>query len=454
MKLAIIGGGGVRSIFLAKTIAQRARDLGITQLSLMDNDATKLKIYGRLAKETVEKLTPELCCTLTTDPVEAVRDADYIITTIRAGGDAMRVEDEMIALRAGVLGQETTGAAGFSFAMRSIPELLKYCGLIEKYARPGAKLFNFTNPAGLVSQALYQAGVRFAYGICDAPSGMLRQFANHLNLDAAHMKAELFGLNHFSWFQSIQYDGRELLPQLISDRSAYARTDMRYFDPELLQRIQLIPNEYLNYYYYPERALKNLQNCSETRAQLIQRVNSNMTNELLRMENDSFDDRLQVFKRWYGERENNYMAAETGIKRDQQWSFSINAPDDGGYAGVAMRYIEIINSGVPGDMILCVPNGNAIAALEPEDVIEATCTVSRDGCQAHAFPRLHPREAEWIRRMKAYERTAARAILSGSRDDAIDALMLHPLVNSYSIAKRLTDEYTVLNAAYACGRKP
>jgi len=189
MKLTVIGGGGVRSMFLAKSIAQRAHDLHITELVFMDCDADKLRIYGGLARHVARLLDPALKFTLTTDADEAVRDADYIITTIRVGGDHTRVRDERIALDLGILGQETTGAAGLSFAMRSVPALADYCERIKRLSKPTVKVFNFTNPAGVVSQALRDMGYDFTYGICDAPSGMLHQFADLYGVDASPLWA-------------------------------------------------------------------------------------------------------------------------------------------------------------------------------------------------------------------------------------------------------------------------
>ena len=178
MKLTVIGGGGVRSLMLAKSLAQNAKEYNITHIVFMDNNVQKLNIFGALAREVAIRIMPSLDFTLTTNPVEAIQSADYIITTIRAGEDDMRIRDERIALAHNVLGQETTGAAGFSFAMRSVPALAEYCELVRKYANPNAKVFNFTNPAGVVSQTLRDMGYDFTFGICDAPTGMLRSFAH------------------------------------------------------------------------------------------------------------------------------------------------------------------------------------------------------------------------------------------------------------------------------------
>ena len=196
MKLSVIGGGGVRSPLLAKSIAQRAKKLGITELVFMDIDEEKLRIYGGLSAELSRRLNPKLAFSVTKDPVEAVRDADYLITAIRVGGDSLRVQDERIALSLGVLGQETTGAAGFSFSMRSVPALAEYCELARRYAKPSIKVFNFTNPAGLVSQTLRDMGYDFTYGICDAPIGMLSQFAALYGVRPEELEGECLSLIH------------------------------------------------------------------------------------------------------------------------------------------------------------------------------------------------------------------------------------------------------------------
>ena len=208
-------------MFLAKSIAQKARRLHIDELCFMDNNEKKLNIYGGMASHVARLLCPELKFSLTTDKIEAVTDADYVITTIRVGEDDMRAKDERIALNKGVLGQETTGAAGFSFAMRSVPALAEYCELIKKYAKPDVKVFNFTNPAGVVSQTLRDMGYDFTYGICDAPSGMLRSFALLYNENPDNISGEVYGLNHLSYFKSIILNGKEIMPELIENDECF-----------------------------------------------------------------------------------------------------------------------------------------------------------------------------------------------------------------------------------------
>lgn len=456
MKLTVIGGGGVRSLFLAKSLAQQAKKLGITSLVFMDNDADKLRIYGTLARHVATMLEPSVELTLTADPVEAVRDADYVITTIRVGGDHTRVRDERIALSRNVLGQETTGAAGVSFAMRSIPVLAEYCELVKRYARPGAKVFNFTNPAGVVSQAMHDMGYDFTFGICDAPSGMLRQFADLYGADPANVQGECYGLNHLSFFSSITIDGREVVPELIENDEAYIHTDLHFFDKDLVRSRKSILNEYLYYFYYRERAVENIQRAGITRGEMIEEINRSMTAELAGVDVDNdFDTALAIYEKWYGKRENAYMANETGMKREKPWSFDVFSPDAGGYAGVALRYIGLERSGEQGSMILCAPNNGAIPTLENDDVVEITCDVTPDGCTPHRFELedIPAGNLELIRRVKYYERLAARGIVNRSRADIVECLTMHPLVNSYSLATDLADRYIELNEPYISGWK-
>ncbi|MBE6827549.1 MAG: 6-phospho-beta-glucosidase [Ruminococcaceae bacterium] len=452
MKLAVIGGGGVRSMFLAKSLAQRAGELGIDTLCFMDNDETKLNIYGKMAQHTARIINPDISFLLTSDAKQAVTNADYVITTIREGGDEMRVKDERIALDLGVLGQETTGAAGFSFAIRSVNVLAEYCELIKKYAKPDCKVFNFTNPAGVVSQTLRDMGYGFTYGICDAPSGMLNSFAKLYGSKEGSVKGEVYGLNHLSYFKSITLDGREIMPELIENDEAYEKTDMRYFEKDLLRERKCILNEYLYYFYYREKALSNILNAERTRGEQILEINKNMTAELMKTDIDNdFETALGIFEKWYGIRENNYMASETGVKRDTPWKFDINAKDSGGYAGVALKFIEIRNSKKTDSMILCVPNNGAINELEDGDVVEITCDIDENGVTPHRFDGLDAQNLEIIRRVKIYERLASKAIREKSVQAAVEALTLHPLVNSYSVAKELVKNYLKLNEDYTEG---
>lgn len=449
MKLTVIGGGGVRSMFLAKSIAQKAEQLGIDHLVFMDNDSEKLNIYGKMAKKVSELLCPSLKFELTENAKKAISNADYIITTIRVGGDEMRVKDERIALELNLLGQETTGAAGLSFAMRSVSQLAEYCEMVKKYAKPNCKVFNFTNPAGVVSQTLRDMGYDFTYGICDAPSGMLRSFEKLYGAEEGSAKGEVYGLNHLSYFSSITINGKEVLNELIDNDQAYKETDMRYFEKKLLKERNAILNEYLYYFYYREKAIANILKADKTRGEQICDINRQMTKALKEIDIDNdFDKAFEIFEYWYGVRENNYMASETGVKRQEPWHFDIYQKDSGGYAGVALKFIEIANSKKQDSMILCVPNQGAINGLKDDDVVEITCDIDENGATPHKFGDVDEENLELIRRVKIYERLASQAIREKSKQKAVEALTLHPLVNSYSLASVLVEKYLELNKDY------
>ncbi len=445
MKLTVIGGGGVRSLFLAKSIALKARELNIDELVLMDTNDQKLEIFGSLAMEAAIRLAPHLKVSLTANVREAVRDADYVITTIRVGQDEARVADEKIAMDLHLLPQETIGACGFSFAMRSIPVLLDYCSLIRDFAKPSVQVFNFTNPAGLVSQALRDAGFDFTYGICDAPSGLLSQIADLKNVSVERLDMDCYGLNHLSWFPAVRLDGEDITRELIRNDRLYHETDMKFFEPELVQSYQALFNEYLYYYYYREQAVENILNAKLTRGQLIEQVNHQMIRDFSEHPERSFEERLKVFEHYYGIREDAYMASETGKKREKAFHFDLSAPDAGGYAGVALNFIRMRQQGYTGRMILSVPNQGSLPFLEQNDVAELSCIVDSNGVHPDPPTNFHPVACELIRRMKLYERWAAEAICSRNFDLSVRALQIHPLIESYSLAKSLAKSFFKLN---------
>ncbi len=234
MKLTVLGGGGVRSPFLAKSIVANSSRAGLTEIVFMDNNVKKLSIYGKLAQIIASKMDPNLKFSITTDAVEAVKNADFVITTLRVGEDEARTEDENIALDLGLLGQETTGAGGFAMAMRSIPALLDYCKLIERHANKNVLIFNFTNPSGLVTQALRSEGYNNVYGICDGPSTFKNELANLMSVPEDDLSMECFGLNHLSWYRNFKINGENISKELISNERLYSETDMSFFEPELI----------------------------------------------------------------------------------------------------------------------------------------------------------------------------------------------------------------------------
>ena len=308
MKLVVLGGGGVRSPFLAKSIALGAKEIGITETVFMDNNEEKLFTYGKIAKRISEMIYPELKFSLTSDAEEALRDADFVITTIRAEGDEGRVFDERTALNEGVLGQETTGAGGFAMALRSIRTLTEYCALAERVAKKDAPVYNFTNPSGLVTQALRTMGFKNVYGVCDAPSGFLRQLREitgekELNFDC-------YGLNHLSWFRNLNINGVDATELVMNHPDFYKKTEMRLFNEDILKLSDYdLPNEYLYFYHYRDKAVNSVLSSSETRGETILKINNHMLLEMRTIDIDNdFEKAFHCFMRHYAMRENSYFS--------------------------------------------------------------------------------------------------------------------------------------------------
>ena len=228
---------------------------------------------------------------------------------------------------------------------------------------------------------------------------------------------------------------------------------MGVFKKGLVEHMGCILNEYLYYFYYREQAIDNILNANITRGEVIRDVNIHMMEELSQMdiEND-FDNCLKVFDKWYGKREDAYMSNETGISRAKEpYHFDIYEKDAGGYAGVALKYIRTKLAGKESEMILCLPNQGAIPGLLDTDVVEVTCTLKDGECIPHKIENPGELQMELIRRVKAYERLASEALRTKSIAKAVDCLMVHPLVNSYSLAQQLVNEYLESNKEYTEG---
>ncbi|MBQ3708223.1 MAG: glycoside hydrolase [Clostridia bacterium] len=455
MKIGVLGGAGVRTVIFINGLLKRYRKLHIDEVVLYDIDFPKLAIIAKLCRHVVAREGCDLVVREVYDAVDAIRGMDYIVTTLRVGGDHSRVVDETVALQNGVIGQETTGVGGFSMAVRTIPVLIDYCRLIDEYA-PNAWIFNFTNPSGLVTQALHTAGFHRVIGICDAPSSMKYRMANDLGVTEEELYVEFFGLNHLSWITSVRVRGEEIMPKLIWDDGFLASIqELEIFDPDVIRMTGMLPNEYLYYYYHREKALANIQKSGKTRGQTIEEVNLAMMKELGEMDIDADPEgALQIFL-WYMQlRENSYMSIESGTaNRPLLEKGKLPVPEGMGYSGVMLDCIEGMQSAEGRTLVLSVLNQGAIPFLADEDVVEVTCKVSASGIEPVKQTAVPPLCELYIRLIKRYERLTVEAVFDGDEERAIEALMLHPLVNSYSLAKKLLADYDEAYGGPMLGRR-
>jgi 6-phospho-beta-glucosidase len=455
MKLALIGGGGVRGPLFVASALRRAERVGLEELCLMDVDAEKLAIFGELCREVGRRAESDVHITTTTDPRAALESASHVVTTIRVGFEQGRVHDERIALRHGVLGQETTGPGGFAMALRSIPAILEYAELLERVS-PGAWLFSFTNPAGLVTQALRDAGFARTIGICDGANVGHDSVARWLGVDARRLRAEVFGLNHLSWTRRVTLDGQDQLAPLLRDPAFLSGTMLKVFDPELVQRIGMWLNEYLFYYYYAERAVASIQADEKTRGEEIVELNRKLLEQLRAVDATREPAAgLAAFHAYLHRRHATYMHyAQPDAPSMEQADKHVEEPqaptgEEGeGYAGVALGIIEALETGEPLYTALNVPNEGAIDGMRPGDVVEVSCVVDREGVRPLPIGAIPEHQELLMRAVKHYERLTVEAIRTRSRATAVAALMSHPLVLSYSRARPLVEEYLVAHREY------
>ena len=448
MKLAVLGGGGVRSPFLAKSITSNAGLANIDEVVFMDNDFEKIRIFGGLAKIVSNKINKNVNFSYTTDAEKALKDADFVITTLRVGGDECRVFDERTALDLNLLGQETTGAGGFGMAMRSIPALLGYCDLARKVAKKNVLIFNFTNPSGLVTQAMRDAGHKNVFGICDAPSEFIKQLQRAYNVTPEDFSIKCYGLNHLSWFKEMIVKGEDVTQEFLDNKEKYLSTDMRSFEREIPEIFgDSLMNEYLQYYVYSEKKIQKILDAPQTRGELIQSVNAKMLEKLKDMDIEKNTvEAFDIFLEHYMIRENSYGFIETGVERidlmeKKTLEEFISEPDAGGYAAVALNFIKAYVSGDPCEMVLSVSNDGAIGELKDSDVVEVSCLIHQGSVKTVPVTDIDEMQVSLMRRMKLYERMAVDAIMSCSRKKAIKALMINPFVRSYSLACEIVDKY-------------
>ncbi|HZS94604.1 MAG TPA: glycoside hydrolase [Chloroflexota bacterium] len=447
MKLVIMGGAGVRCPLIMPPLVRRQEKLGLTEVVLMDVDEEKLSLIAPIARYAAERLGATFRISATSDAREALTGADAVITTVRVGTEEGRVRDERIAFDHGVLGQETTGAGGFAMALRTIPVIAGYARLMRELC-PDAWLLNFTNPAGLVVQALIDEvpDLKIA-GICDTPSFLHRSVAQLFDRQPQEVPVRFYGLNHLSWMPEALVDGENVVPTIIADPDLRSRIEkLAIFDPDLLALLGVLPNEYLYYYYYRDRALERMRAEGETRGEQICRLSSELMRDLREIDPERHPDRaLERYQEYIDERHGTYMARETGSgPRDKR-----EAEEGGeGYAGVALDILSAQSDG-GSEVVANVPNRGAVPGMRDDDVVEVACRVDSSGL--HPIPLendVPDHEFGLMLRVKEYERQTVEAIRTRSRKAAVEALLDHPLIGSYPISRALVDDYLEAHGAY------
>lgn len=450
MKLAILGGGGVRMPAFVRAVLT-SRPGAFDQISLFEPDDARRNTICRLAAELATALGQPGVVQVTGDAAEAFTGADYVFSAIRVGGDRGRVIDEEVALRRGIVGQETTGPGGCAMALRTIPVVLSYCELLSRCA-PDAVLINFTNPAGLITQAICAQGLVSAVGVCDTPGGTVSRMSDFLGAGTYEVAGSYAGLNHLGWVCSLRADGRERIGELLDRFEELQHFDHRFagFDPAVVRRVGAIPAEYVYYFYDPGRYVREVARAGTSRGQDVLALNS----ELLAGVSRAFADgdvqaAWSAYDTLMGVRRDTYMRTDTdgdngqGQARTLRAAAGATAIDSariGGYEGLALRVIDGLSGRAPGEAIVNLPSGTVLG-LDPGDVVELPARVEPAGLTPLPVPEL-PRPARaLIEQVKGYERGIVEAAMSGDAGLAGVALSEHPLVPGITAARELIDEY-------------
>ncbi|MET9443857.1 6-phospho-beta-glucosidase [Streptomyces sp. NPDC006610] len=449
MRLTILGGGGFRvPLVYGALLADRAEGR-VTRVVLHDVDRGRLSAVARVLAEQARAAgvpdAPEV--TATTDLDEALRGADFVFSAIRVGGLEGRAHDERVALAEGVLGQETVGAGGVAYGLRTVPVADAVARRVARLA-PDAWVINFTNPAGMVTEAMSRHLGDRVIGICDSPVGLGRRIARVLGADPRRAWIDYVGLNHLGWVRGLRVAGRDELPRLLADPELLGSFEEgRLFGPEWIRSLGAVPNEYLHYYYFNRETVRAYREAERTRGAFLRDQQAGFYARAVRPGVSA----LAAWEHTRAEREATYMAEN----REAAGAGEREADDlSGGYEKVALALMRAIARDERTTLILNVRNRGTLSVLDAEAVIEVPCLVDANGAHPVAVDPLPGHATGLVCAVKAVEREVLSAAGSGSRETAVKAFALHPLVDSVAVARRLLDGYTAVHPELAYLRRP
>jgi 6-phospho-beta-glucosidase len=505
VKLAILGGGGVRMpAFVRAVLASRPGMFD--EICLFEPAPERRNTICRLAAGIADALGHPGVVTVTPDAAEAFTGADYVFSAIRVGGDRGRVIDEEVALARGIVGQETTGPGGCAMALRTIPVVLAYCDLLSRCS-PDAVLINFTNPAGLITQAISAQGKVRAVGVCDTPGGTVERLAAFLGNGGpgdGGVAASYSGLNHLGWVSSVRIGGHERIGELLARFEELQGFDHRFaaFDPAMVRRVGALPTEYVYYFYDARRYLDGVARAGSSRGQDVLRLNNELLAALSKaFGSDGVDAAWSAYDMLLGVRRDTYMHTdmqgdsgqdEARARRAARPESGLAEARVGGYEGLALRVIDGLSGREPRELIVNTRNGGgagpqgrlteppgaqtrgaqtrgaqtrgaqtrgaqtrgtqnpaltgadgqlSLPFLGADDVVEVPALVSPDGVSPRPAAALPSSGQALVMQVKEYERGVVEAAMTGDAGLAGVALALHPLVPGITAARELIAEY-------------
>lgn len=403
LKITIIGSGSTYTPELVEGLINKKDSIPLKELYLMDIDQRKREIVGGLVVRMIEAAEMNVKVILTDNLEESLKGADFVLVQIRVGKLPARILDEKIPLKYDLIGQETNGIGGFFKGMRTIPAMMNIAQKMEQLC-PDAWLINFSNPSGMLAQALLNHTKVKTLGLCNVPINMIDSVKKRLNLKEA--KVEYVGLNHLTWITSIIADGKDYLQDAINqgiNSEAMKNIPSSGFSPELIQTVGAIPSSYLEYYYFKDSKVAHAQSVEKCRGEVCVDIEE----ELLKIYADSkLHSKPELLSRRGGSR----------------------------YSEAAINLVDSIYNDKKDVQVVNILNNGAIDFMQDDDVIEISAIIGKDGAtpiKAH-FKNDHIKE--YMLMMKAYERHAVNAAITGDEDEAMRALLINPLVFDYKKA--------------------
>jgi len=405
MKVTVVGGGSTYTPELVDGIARLRDVLPVDTLVLADPAEDRLEVVGAMSRRMLARADHPASVVTTTDVDAGVADADAVLLQLRVWGQAARMQDESWPLECGCIGQETTGAGGLAKALRTVPVVLEIADVVRKRAAANAWIVDFTNPVGIVTRALLEAGHR-AVGLCNVAIGFQRWFAELLSVDPDEVQLGHVGLNHLTWERSVTVGGRDVLPELV-ERHAAAIAD-RVDQPEwLIRQLGVVPSYYLHYFWNHDAAVQAARGAQSRGARVAK-----MEATLLEMYADPSVDTKPAL---LGERGGAY------------------------YSEAAINLLASLTADRGDVQVVNLRNDGTLPFLPDDAVVEVPATITAQGATALPVDPVPPLYSGLISHTFAYEQLALEAAVHGGRERVFQALLAHPLVGQIDQAEQLTD---------------
>jgi 6-phospho-beta-glucosidase len=401
MRLSVIGAGSTYTPELVSHLSQ----LDVDELALHDIDAERLEVVGGLARRMLDRAGYRGSLLQTGDLDAAIDGASFVLFQIRVGGQSARLHDETVPLRCGCIGQETTGAAGFAKAMRTVPVILELAERVADRAAPDAWIVDFTNPVGIVTRALLDAGHR-AVGLCNVAITFQRLCARLLDVEPERVLVDQVGLNHLTWIRAVRLEGRDVLPELLAGHGDALAEEIE-LPRGVLDDLGAIPSYYLHYFYAHDRVLAE-QLVGVPRAQTVAEIER----ELLQMYRDP------------------NLAEKPALLEQRGGAF---------YSEAAVGLVRSLASGDGAVHVVDTRNGGTFAGLAADDVVEVPARVTRAGPEPLEQEPLAPELLGLVQHVAAYERLTASAAVTRDAVVARKALLAHPLIGQIEMVDALVD---------------